>query len=197
MWRLWQYIHSAVLLVMLGWGSSGSGWAAENSTSAVEADGYFLQAGDVIELLVWKEPDLTREILIGPDGFISVPLIGIVNAKNATVESLRNEIKRRLSEFVNDPNINISLRSVAGNKIFVLGKVARPGEYPLTQPVDILQALSKAGGFTPFADPGDVKIIRRQSGVQTVIKFNYSQIERGKNLDQNITLVSGDTILVP
>lgn len=196
MLRLGRYIQLAVLLVILGWGS-GICSAADNPAPVIDADGYSLQAGDVIELLVWKEPDLTREILIGPDGFISVPLIGAVNAKNLTLEGLRNEIKRRLSAFVNEPNISVSLRNVAGNKIFVLGKVARPGEYPLTQPVDILQALSKAGGFTPFADPGDIKIIRRQSGAQTVIKFNYLQVERGKNLDQNITLISGDTILVP
>jgi polysaccharide export outer membrane protein len=172
--------------------------AERQSTPVVEqADAYFLQAGDVIELLVWKEPDLSREILIGPDGFISIPLIGAVDAKNKTLDELRLEIKKRLSAVVNEPSVNISLRSVAGNKIFILGKVARPGEYPLTQPVDVLQALSKAGGITPFADASDIKIIRRTGQNQAVIPFNYSQVERGKHLEQNVTLASGDTILVP
>lgn len=158
---------------------------------------YFLQAGDVIELLVWKEPDLSREILIGPDGFISIPLVGAIEAKNKSLDDLRNEIKRKLASVINEPSVNVSLRGVAGNKIYVLGKVSRPGEYPLTQPVDVLQALSKAGGVTSFADAGDIKIIRRTEGGQSVIKFNYSQVERGKHLEQNVTLLSGDTILVP
>ena len=111
--------------------------------------------------MVWKEPDLSREILIGPDGFISIPLIGEVEAKNKTIDELRVDIKKRLSAVVNEPSVNISLRNVAGNKIFIIGKVARPGEYPLSQPVDVLQALSKAGGVTPFADASDIKIIRR------------------------------------
>ncbi|MEY4589453.1 MAG: hypothetical protein RL497_1529 [Pseudomonadota bacterium] len=158
---------------------------------------YFLQAGDVVELLVWKEPDLSREILIGPDGFISIPLIGTVEAKNRSLEDLRTEIKKRLSTVVNEPSVNVSLRGVAGSKIFIIGKVARPGEYPMTQPVDVLQALSKAGGVTPYADAGDIKIIRRSGPAQSVIKFNYNEVERGKHLEQNVALVSGDTILVP
>jgi polysaccharide biosynthesis/export protein len=160
-------------------------------------DAYFLQAGDVIELLVWKEPDLSREILIGPDGFISIPLIGAVEAKNKSLDGLRLEIKNRLAAVVNEPSVNISLRAVAGSKIFILGKVARPGEYPLTQPVDVLQALSKAGGITPYADASDIKIIRRTGPDQAVIRFNYNQIERGRHLEQNVILASGDTILVP
>lgn len=178
---------------------ANTGFAAEPLSAPVanKAESYYLQAGDVIELLVWKEPDLSREILIGPDGFISIPLIGAVEAKNKTLDDLRLEIKKRLSAVVNEPSVNISLRGVAGNKIFILGKVARPGEYPLTQPVDVLQALSKAGGITPFADAGDIKIIRRTGQNQAVIPFNYNQVERGKHLEQNVTLASGDTILVP
>ncbi len=183
-WLLWA---------LACWAAEPAGQAADNQSN----QGYYLQAGDVIELSVWKEPDLTREILIGPDGFISIPLIGAVEAKNKTLDVLRVEIKNRLSSVVNEPSVNISLRGVGGSKIFVLGKVARPGEYPLTQPVDVLQALSKAGGVTPFADAGDIKIIRRTGQDQAVIRFNYNQVERGKHLEQNITLASGDTILVP
>ena len=172
------------------------GPAAEQVESRVQ-DAYFLQAGDVLDLTVWKEPDLSKEILIGPDGFISVPLIGPVEAKNKSLDDLRSELKKRLSAFINEPSVNVSLGGVAGSKIFIVGKVARPGEYPLTQPVDVLQALSKAGGVTPFADAGDIKIIRRTGQNQSVIKFNYNQVERGKHLEQNVALVSGDTILVP
>ncbi|HMW73364.1 MAG TPA: polysaccharide biosynthesis/export family protein [Cellvibrionaceae bacterium] len=182
------------------WILAAASYAAEpvaTTANTNNKDAYFLQAGDVIELLVWKEPDLSREILIGPDGFISIPLIGAVEAKNKTLDELRLEIKKRLSTVVNEPSVNISLRGVAGNKIFILGKVARPGEYPLTQPVDVLQALSKAGGVTPFADASDIKIIRRTGQDQAVIRFNYNQVERGKHLEQNVTLASGDTILVP
>lgn len=186
------------LFISCCWLAAAS-FALESPSAPAQSkkDGYFLQAGDVIELLVWKEPDLSREILIGPDGFISIPLIGAVEAKNKTLDELRLEIKKRLSTVVNEPSVNISLRGVAGNKIFILGKVARPGEYPLTQPVDVLQALSKAGGVTPFADASEIKIIRRTGQEQTVIRFNYNQVERGKHLEQNVTLASGDTILVP
>lgn len=197
--RCWFYV-GCCLLAMSSHGAelAVSSHGTEPGGAAVaNKDNYALQAGDVIELLVWKEPDLSREILIGPDGFISIPLIGEVEAKNKTIDELRVDIKKRLSAVVNEPSVNISLRNVAGNKIFIIGKVARPGEYPLSQPVDVLQALSKAGGVTPFADASDIKIIRRTGQDQAVIRFNYNQVERGKHLEQNVTLASGDTILVP
>jgi polysaccharide biosynthesis/export protein len=172
---------------------------AENNSGQIPAisDSYLLQPGDVIELIVWKEPDLTRELLIGPDGYVSISLVGSIAASGKTLSELRKTVQSSLSTYVNSPSVTVNLRGVGGSKIYVIGRVLRPGEFPLNQPTDILQALSKAGGLTPFADANKIKIIRRVEGKQSVMDFNYDHISRGKGLDKNILLVSGDTILVP
>ncbi len=181
------------LAVLLACCYSYTTMAVADSTSP----NYQLKPGDIIELLVWKEPELTRDLLVAPDGFISLPLAGAIDTNQKTTQQLCDEIKNKLAKFVNAPSVNISIKGVAGSNVYVLGKVNRPGEFILNQPLDVLQILSKAGGFTPYADADDIHIIRRNGKTQEVKKFNYGQIERGKNIDQNIMLQDGDTLIVP
>lgn len=161
------------------------------------ADGYLLQPGDVLAVSVWKEADLSSDLLVRPDGGISMPLAGEIPAAGHTVEEVRSTIDQRLRKYIPEPAVTVSVKQTLGNQIFVIGKVNHPGPYPIIRPVDVLQALSLAGGTTPFASVDGIKVLRRRGQQQTIIPFRYSDIEHGRKLEQNILLESGDTVVVP
>jgi polysaccharide export outer membrane protein len=165
--------------------------------SAYAADNYRLQAGDVLTVSVWKETDLSSDLLVRPDGGISMPLAGEIAAAGHTADEVRATIEQRLRKFIPDPTVAVIVKQTMGNQIFVIGKVNRPGEYPVARPVDVMQALSLAGGTTPFAAVDDIRILRRAGTGQVTMRFRYRDIEHGRNLQQNIVLQSGDTVVVP
>ncbi len=171
----------------------GSALAAEAPSSG----GYKLQPGDLLVVSVWKETDLQGEVLIRPDGGISFALAGELPAAGHTVAELTTALEARIRKFVPDAVVTVAVKLTNGNRVYVLGKVARPGDFPLLGPIDVAQALSLAGGATPFADTDGIRILRRESGHQTAITFHYSDIEHGRKLEQNILLQSGDTVVVP
>ena len=171
--------------------------ALSASLNASELTPYTIEAGDVLQVSVWKEPDLQLEVLVRPDGGFSLPLIGEVQAAGRTVEALQKEIAERVSTYVPDAVVTVAARQLNGNKVYVLGKVNRPGEYVISRYVDVMQALSMAGGTTTFAELNDIVILRRDGDEQRAISFKYSQVEQGKNLKQNILLKSGDVVVVP
>lgn len=158
---------------------------------------YRLQPGDIVAVSVWKEQDLQREVLVRPDGALSFPLAGELNVDGKTVEELRIDLVERLRRYVPDPVVTVAVKEIGGNRVYVLGKVARPGEFPFSSPVDVMQALSLAGGATPFAQVNDIVILRRDNSGQQALHFRYGEVERGKNLQQNFLLQSGDTVVVP
>jgi polysaccharide export outer membrane protein len=158
---------------------------------------YFLQPGDVLSVSVWKEEDLQQLLLVRPDGGISFPLVGDIQASGKTVEDVRQIITRKLAQLIPDVQVSVALQELNGNLIYVVGKVNRPGVFPFSKNVDVLQALGMAGGATAFAALNDIKVLRRQSGKLKSIQFRYNDMEKGKNLQQNIILQSGDTVLVP
>jgi polysaccharide export outer membrane protein len=170
-------------------------WSA--ALTAAELPPYAVNAGDVLQVSVWKEPDLQLEVLVRPDGGFSVPLIGEVAAAGKTVEALQDEITKRLNTYVPDAVVTVAIRQLSGDKIYVLGKVNRPGEYALNRYVDVMQALSIAGGTTAFAALDDIAILRRDGDGQRALEFKYSQVSQGKHLEQNIILQSGDVVVVP
>ena len=165
--------------------------------AADDFEPYQIQPGDVLEISVWREPDLLRNVLVRPDGGISFPLVGDVQAAGKTVEELRELVTTRVAKYIPDPVITISTQSLSGNKIYVIGKVLRPGEFPANRYMDVVQALSVSGGMNPFAAVNKIKILRREDGKLVSIPFRYGDIEKGENLEQNIILKSGDVILVP
>ncbi|MCG8536957.1 MAG: polysaccharide export protein [Pseudomonadales bacterium] len=171
-----------------------SGMALATTENADEA-AYKLQAGDVIEVSVWREEGLQKELLIAPDGDISFPLIGSIKAEGSSVKQLRQTIIDKLSEFIPSPSVSVTLLQSAGNVFSVIGKVNRPGQFPMTQSTTVLHALSIAGGMTTYASENSIVVIRR--GSQKAIPFRYGDIENGKKLEQNILLQSGDVVLVP
>jgi len=166
-------------------------------TAMAQAD-YALQPGDLLSITVYEEPELAREVLIRPDGGISFPLIGDVSVADSSAEAVKAEIETRLAEFVPGASVTVAVQQIAGNQVFVVGKVNRPGAYPIYRPLDVMQALALAGGTAPFAALDDIRILRRAaSGTQDVLEFRYSDVIRGRNLEQNRLLKSGDTIVVP
>lgn len=158
---------------------------------------YALNPGDVLEISVWKEEGMQREVLVLPDGSISFPLAGHVQAAGLSPLQVEEILAERLKKYFPDLAISVSVRSVAGNKIFVIGQVRQSGEYPVGSTVDVMQALSLAGGFTQFAAEDEIRILRRENGKQTTFSFNYSRVETGRALETNIILKSGDVVVVP
>lgn len=166
--------------------------------AVVEVDsGYQIGPEDLLEISVWKEEGLKKEALVRPDGGLSFPLIGEVHAAGKTAGQLKKEIAQRLEKFIPDPVVSIALLRVVGNKIYVIGKVNKPGEFPAGRYVDVLQALSMAGGLTPFASENGIKVMRKEGGKDIVFQFRYSDVKNGEDLGQNIQLKGGDVVVVP
>jgi polysaccharide export outer membrane protein len=159
--------------------------------------GYLLSPEDILEISVWRDESLTKQVVIRPDGAFSFPLVGEVQATARTVENVRAEIAQRLTKYMPDPVVSVSVLKVTGYKIYVIGKVNKPGEFVSGRFVDVLQALAMAGGVTPFAAENDIRILRRVEGKEYVRKFRYADVRKGRDLEQNIMLRSGDTVVVP
>jgi polysaccharide biosynthesis/export protein len=188
--------HGGVLLALL----LTSHAFAETPSDAEPAIGstYRLQAGDLIEISVWKEENLSRDVLIRSDGGMSFPLVGDLAAAGSTVAELQAELQGRLAAFIPDATVSVAVRQINGNQVFVLGRVNRPGAYKFDRPIDVLQVLSLAGGAGEFAKVDDIRILRRGvDGAQHTFKFEYSEVASGESLEQNIVLESGDTVVVP
>lgn len=166
------------------------------SAGATEGD-YLIQASDILLVSVWKEEDLQIETIVRPDGKFSFPLAGEILAASRTIDEVRKDVVSKIKEYIPDPVVTVTLRQSLGNRIFVLGKVNRPGEFPLSQDLDVMQALALGGGLITFADAKKISILRRKEGVQTAIPFNYKEVEYGINLEQNVLLNPGDIVVVP
>ncbi len=189
---------SRVLLIALVAYLSGVQGIRVFADPATESDqAYLVQPGDVLQVMVWKEQDLTGEVLVRPDGGLSFPLVGDVVARGKTVEALREEFSKRLKRYIPDPVVTISIKQAAGDEVYVIGRVQRPGMYPYVRPLDVMQALSLAGGGTPYAALDRIVILRRENGQQRAIPFHYSEVARGRDLAENIVLQAGDTVVVP
>jgi polysaccharide export outer membrane protein len=158
---------------------------------------YMLGAEDVLIISVWKDEHLTREVVVRPDGSISFPLVGDVPAAGRTVEEVRADVGKRLTKFIPNPQVSVTLTKVLSYRIYVLGRVNKPGEFMVGHKADVLQALSLAGGLTPFAAENDIRIMRRVNGEQQVFPFRYGEAKKGKGLEHNIVLQRGDVVMVP
>ncbi len=158
---------------------------------------YVVKPGDTLEISVWKEPDLQRTVLVRPDGAFSFPLVGEVDARGKTVADLNKLVSERLSKYISGAVVTVSVQEIKGNKIYVLGQVNKPGEFIVNPSVNIMQALSMAGGTTPFASANDIIVLRGQGKEQTAMSFRYADVIRGRRLDTNIELIAGDVVVVP
>lgn len=166
------------------------------SAEEVESQ-YMLQPGDVLQVSVWKEEELTKTVVIRPDGRISFPLAGEITAGAKSVAIVQNEITEKLKKYIPDPVVTVSVGNLAGNIIYVIGKVNRPGAFNSVRNEDVMQALSTAGGTSTYAALNKIKILRRENGVLKALPFKYGEVEKGENMEQNIILKAGDVVVVP
>lgn len=167
---------------------------SRKTVATVQSD-YLIGPGDILEISVWKEEALTKLLSVLPDGKISFPLVGEVRAAGRTVAQLKKEIATRLVRFVPDPVLSVGVQQVNSLMVYVIGRVNRPGRFELNANINVLQALSMAGGLNSFADRGDIRIFRNVRGRNLIYRFDYDQVSAGKNLAQNITLMRGDVVV--
>ena len=160
-------------------------------------EAYLIEAGDVLEISVWREEDLIKSVIVRPDGGLSFPLVGNVQARGKSIEQLQAEVTEKLKKYIPDPVVTVAIQQLSGNVIYVIGKVNRPGNFPVVRNVDVVQALSMAGGMTAYAAANKIRVLRREGGRQTAIPFAYGDIEKGEKLEQNIVLRAGDVVVVP
>lgn len=185
-------IVGALLSVFLLLGLSPM--ASAQATPGLE---YRIGPEDVLHISVWKEEDLDRKVLVRPDGGVSFPLAGDIQVSGRTPLEVQDEIRSRLQRYVPDAEVTVSVDKISGYTVFVLGEVDEPGQFTLGRYVDVVQALTLAGGFTPYANSRNIQILRRQDGVEVTYSFDFRDVSRGRDLKQNIILQSGDVVLVP
>ncbi len=183
--------HLVVLFLLLGF------FGPVAHAAEVNNQGYIINPGDTLGISVWKEEELIRERRVLPDGSISFPLAGTIQVAGKSVKQVEAVLTKKISDYITDPVINVSLNSVEGNVVYAIGQVKAPGQFIMYQPMDVMQILSLAGGLTPFAKSNSIKILRRTAKESVAIDFEYSDIADGDNLDKNLILKSGDVIVVP
>lgn len=164
--------------------------------SAGSAEPYKIGAGDVLKIEVWKNPDLTATKVALPDGTIHFPLIGELKVEGMSATQLEKKIISLIDKYVSDPIVTVTIEQVNSLMIYVIGKVNRPGRFILNDDVDVLQALSLAGGLNPFAKEKEIKIFRKKGIDTAIFNFDYKQVSQGENLEQNMILNKGDVIVV-
>ena len=173
---------------------------AQSATLATAPEGipeYSIGPGDVLALLVWKEPDLTTEVTVRQDGRISVPLLGDLSASGQSPEQLGADLRKKFGQFLEAPHVTVSVTQANSARFFIIGQVNGAGVYPLTGRITVLQALALAGGFTTFAKRDRILVIREMTGQSQFIRVNYKKLEGGKDIQENILLRPGDTVVVP
>ena len=196
--KIWLPCAAALLLAPLA--AAAQAQARANNAPAPARDvapRYEVQPGDLLHVSVWKEEDLDQDVLVRPDGGFSFPLAGDVRAAGRTVDELRTELTERLARFIPDLFVTVAVREINGNKIYVIGQVNRPGQFVVNPRVDVMQALSLAGGTTTFASVNGIFVLRRELDRQRTLPFKFDDVVNGKRLEQNVILQSGDVVVVP
>ncbi len=183
-----RWLIPIVAILLLG-GETVMAQAPESS--------YRIGPNDVLNIFVWKEAELTRDVTVMPDGKITYPLIGEITAQGRTATEIKQAIADKLQKFVTAPEVTVIVKESRSQVVYTIGKLTRPGPYALAPGMTVMQALSAAGGFAEWADPKNILIVRREGGKETQLRFNYKEFTSGENLQQNILLNPGDTLVVP
>ena len=197
-----SYIKNLILIAFvvsacLGIANTAQSDAAAQYLASNASTQYQIGPGDILRISVWREEGMDQEILVKPDGGITFPLAGDIQASGLTTGQLTAALGSKLKRYIPNPVVTVSVLQTVSNKIYVIGKVNRPGEYKATNYMDVLQALSLAGGLTPYAESDEIKIIRQHNGKKEVYEFDYDEVISGEKLEMNIKLEAGDTVAVP
>jgi polysaccharide export outer membrane protein len=197
---------AASSLIVSGPAAGQSGPArAESTTAAPKAapatavvpPGYVIGPEDQLSIVFWRDKDLSSDVIVRPDGKISLPLLNDVQASGLTPEQLRRTVTEAAKRYIEDPTATIVVRQINSRKVFITGEVEKPGTYPLGGPTTVLQLIATAGGVKEYADREKIVILRRENGQEVGYRFNYKEVVTQKNMKQNIELRPGDTIVVP
>jgi polysaccharide export outer membrane protein len=159
--------------------------------------GYVIGPQDLLSVVFWRDKDMSADVVVRPDGKISLPLLNEVHAAGLTPEQLRVKLNESAAKYVEDPNASVVLKEIHSRNVFITGNVAKPSTYPLIGDMTVLQLIAMSGGLLEYADSGSIVVIRTVAGKQTFHKFNYKDVVKQKNTDQNILLSPGDTVVVP
>jgi polysaccharide export outer membrane protein len=159
--------------------------------------GYLIGAEDVLLVIFWREKEMSAEVVVRPDGKISLPLLNDIEAAGLTPEQLRVQLTDAAGKLIQEPTVTVVVKAINSRKVYVTGQVGKPGYYQLTAPTTVLQLLATAGGVAEYAHSKDIRIMRTENGRQVSYRFNYKDVIKGKNLKQNIELKPGDTVIVP
>ena len=177
--------------------TAAQGVAETAPAAADEMAAYSVAPGDVLRIAVWKEPELSGDAFVRLDGMITVPLVGDVKAAGKTTEQIATEVRTRLRPFLETPQVTVTVSQAVSARFYVIGEVTTSGAFPLTGRITVLQALALAGGFREFAKRERIVLIRETHGERKAIPFNFRDLEAGINLEQNIVVEAGDTVIVP
>jgi polysaccharide export outer membrane protein len=171
--------------------------AAVATTGVVPPPGYVIGPEDVLSIVFWREKNLSSEVVVRPDGRISLPLLNDVQAAGLTADELREKVMTEANNFVEDATATVVVKQINSRKVYITGNVNKPGLYPLTGPMNVLQLIAVAGGLLEFANGEKIRVMRIENGNPIAQPFNYKSVAEGKNLRQNIELRPGDTVVVP
>ena len=171
--------------------------SASRVAAAAVPTGYKIGAEDVLGIVFWREAEMNGDVTVRPDGRITVPLIGEVQAEGLTPEMLRDQIQAAAGKYISAANVSVVVRQINSRKVFITGRVTTPGTYPLSGPRTVMQVIALAGGLNEYADAKNITVLRTQNGRSQNFKFNYKDVAKGRKLEQNIMLEPGDTIVVP
>ncbi len=158
---------------------------------------YTIGPDDILSVVFWRDKEMSADVVVRPDGRVTLPLVNDVVASGLTPEQLRERIREEAAKYVEEPNVTVVVKQINSRKVFISGSIGRPGAYPLSGSITVLQMLSIAGGVTEFANDKKIMIMRTENGKPQALKFNLRDVQKGKNLQQNIELKPGDTIVVP
>ncbi len=164
---------------------------------AIGENTYQIGPGDALEISVWKDESLSKEIFVPPDGIISYPLIGEIDVTRLTVPELRESVMKKLGEYVPDATVTVMLLRANSLTAYVIGKVNNPGQFPINMKTNVMQILAMAGGLNPYAVPGRILVLRQKKGKTVAWPFDYNEVKKGEGLEQNILLERGDVVVVP
>jgi polysaccharide export outer membrane protein len=171
--------------------------AAAGGAVAPAVPGYVIGPEDQLSIVFWREKELSTDVVVRPDGNISIPLLNDVAAAGLTPDQLREKLTEQARRFVQDPNVTVVVRQINSRKVFVTGMVGRPGPHALAASTTVLQLIAMAGGLLEYAKEDKIVIMRNENGQQVRYPFNYKHVIEGRNLQQNIELRPGDTVIVP
>jgi polysaccharide export outer membrane protein len=189
-------VFCVLQIPLIGFAAEHKAGSEKNSVALYEE--YTIGAGDILEIMVWKNNELTKTLPVRPDGSISLPLVGELKVAGKKVKELSEQLWDTYSQYMTDPVISVSVQQVNSMNVYIIGRVNAPGVKPITAQTNVLQGLAMASGLTPFAEGDDIQILRTQDdGTTSVLPFDYDEVSKGRNLQQNIFLKRGDVIVVP